>query len=96
MALRNPMRSTDRILVLEKYDPKNKDVGLIDPTVFGDKNNLHLVMDTGTLMWNFKYERGAVPPMLRERFTSFKLAKEYAELYLKSKNIKIVEVKDAV
>ncbi len=94
MALRNPMRSTDRILVLERFDPKKKDVGLVDPQVFEGKNNLHLEMDTGTLMWSFRYERGTVPPSLRLKFTSFKLAKEHAEMYLKSKNIKIVEIKD--
>jgi len=90
MALRN----TDRILVLERYDPKNKNVGLIDPQVFEGKNNLHLVMDPATLIWTFRYEHGVVPPTLKARFTSFKLAKEHAEIYLKSKNIKIVEVKD--
>jgi len=88
------LRSTDRILVLEKIDPKDKDVGLVDPQVFTGKNNLHVVMDPTTCMWSFKYEHGAVPPNLRNTFTNFKMAKEHAEIYLMSKKIKIVEVKD--
>jgi hypothetical protein len=88
------LRTNDRVLVLEKIDPKNKDVGLVDPQVFEGKNNLHLVMDPSTCMWTFKYERGAVPPNLRATFTSFKRAKDHAEIYLATKNIKIVDVKD--
>jgi len=88
------LRSTDRILVLEKHDPKSKDVGLVDPQVFEGKNNLHLVMDPTTLLWSFKYERGVVPPNLRNKFTNFKMAKEHAEQYLRAKNIKIVDIKD--
>lgn len=89
MALRQP----DRILVLEKVDPSNKDTGLIDTKVFEGKNNLHCFMlDTG--MWTFRYEHGVIPPALRETFTSFKLAKSHAEQYFSTKNIKIVDVKD--
>ena len=88
------LRSTDRILVLEKVNVKDKDIGLFDPQVFEGKNNLHLVMDPTTCMWTFKYERGVVPPVLKATFTSFKQAKEHAETYLASKNIKIVDVKD--
>lgn len=87
------LRSNDRILILELDDPKNKDSGLVDPQVFTGKNNLHAVMDE-RCMWRFKYERGVVPPPLREIFTSFKLAYEHAELYLKSRNVKIVGIKD--
>lgn len=88
------MRNTDRILVLEKIDPKNKDTGMIDPQVFEGKNNLHAVMDPGTCMWSLRYERGIVPTPLRQKFTDFKTLKLQAEVYLRTKNIKIVEVKD--
>lgn len=88
------MRNTDIILKLEKYDPKQKDIGLIDPKVFNGGNNLHAVMDPNTLFWTFKYEHGHIPPALRDRFTSFKVAKNHAESYFKTKNIKIVEVLD--
>lgn len=88
------MRSTDRILKLEKHDPKQKDVGLIDPEVFSGGNNLHVVMDPHTLFWTFKYERGHVPPQLRNKFTEFKVAKNHAESYFKTKNIRIKEIID--
>lgn len=87
------LRSNDRILVLEKTDPK-ADAGLLDPRVFEGKNNLHAVMDTGNCMWNFRYEHGAIPPGLRGKFTSFKEAMSHAELYLVGKKIKIVNVLD--
>jgi len=87
------LRSTDRILVLRKEDPK-ANTGLIDPAVFEGKNNLHIVMDTGTLLWSFKYEHGVIPPAFRNKFTSFKQAKEHAEVYFKTKKIKIIDVRD--
>lgn len=87
------MRNTDRILKLEKYDPKQK-TDLIDPKVFTGDNNLHVTMDLSSGLWAFKYEHGHVPPQLRNKFTDFKTAKTHAENYFKIKNIKIVEVID--
>lgn len=87
------MRSIDRILLLEKIDKSNKDTGLMDPSVFTGKNNLHAVMDE-KCMWSFKYEHGHVPPQLRSKFTDFKTAKNFAENYLLTKNIKITGVID--
>lgn len=88
------MRKSDRILKLEKYDPKQKDTGLIDPEVFTGGNNLHVIADPGTLLWSFKYEHGHVPPHLRNKFTDFNTAKAHAENYFKTKNIRIKEVLD--
>jgi hypothetical protein len=45
------VRSTDRILVLEKEDPKMS-AGILDPAVFEGKNNLHLRQDLVTGLWN--------------------------------------------
>jgi hypothetical protein len=42
----------------------------------------------------FKYERGAVPPPLRNPWTSPKFALAHAESYFKTKKIKIKEIKD--
>lgn len=88
------LRNNDRILVLEKVDPKSKDNGLIDPEVFEGKNNLHAVMDESTCLWTFKYERGTIPEPLRMKFTSFKHLKEHADIYFGKKNIKITKVVD--
>lgn len=87
-------RKTDRIIILEKEDPKMKDTGILDPGIFEGKNNLHLVLDLVSGLWSFKYERGAVPPHLRTPFTSAKFALQHAEGYFKTKKIKIVEVQD--
>lgn len=88
------LRSTDRILVLEKVDPKNKNIGLLDPAVFTGKNNLHAVMDAGTGLWSMKYEHGILPPQLKNKFTDFNSLKKQAEVYFTPKNIKITKVID--
>lgn len=88
------MRSTDRILVLEKIDPRNKETGLMDPKAFTGENKLHAVMDLSTALWYMKYERGIVPPQLKNKFTDFNTLKKHAENYFKTRNIKIAEVID--
>ncbi len=87
------MRSIDRIIVLERVDPK-KEVGLFDTQVFTGKNNLHAVMDQRTCMWSLKYERGLVPEAIRYKFTNFKILLDQLTSYLAMKNIRIVEIKD--
>lgn len=87
------LRKNNRVLVLERFDPKNKDHGLVDPRVFTGANNLHLLSDDKG-MWSFKYDRGIPPAPLREKFTDPKSALNHATNYLKTKNIKIVEVLD--
>ena len=87
------MKSNDRILVLEKIDPKGK-IDMIDPTVFEGKNNLHVVMDESNCMWHLKYEHGLPPTALRGRYTNFNTAKEAADKYFSTKNVKIAQVLD--
>lgn len=88
------LRSTDRILVLERVNKADKHIGLIDPKVFTGDNNLHAVMDPSTCMWTFKYEHGMVPPQLRSKFTDFNTLKKHAEIYFNTKSIRITGVKD--
>lgn len=88
------LRKTERILVLEKFDPKQKDIGLIDPRVFNGGNELRAIMDLVTGLWSMRYTHGHVPPQLKNRFTSFKFLLQHAEAYFKTKNIKIVKVID--
>jgi hypothetical protein len=87
------MRSTDRLFVLERINPNKKDVGLFDPDVFEGKNALHAVMEPNT-MWRCRYERGIPPKPLQGVWTDFKSLKKHAEVYLATKNIRIVEIKD--
>lgn len=88
------MRKTERVLVLEKFDPKQKDIGLVDPRVFSGQNELRGVMDLSTGLWTLQYKHGHIPPQLRNKFTSFKFLLQHAEAYFKTKNIKIVKVID--
>jgi len=86
------IRSTDRILVLEKIDKEKKDTSIIDPKVLEGKNPLHLYLEQG--MWYFRFEHGLVPGPLRDRYTSFKIAKDTAEAYFLTRNIRIADVLD--
>lgn len=86
------MRSNDRILVLEKIDKEGKNDSVIDPKVVDGKNKLHCYIDNG--MWYFKFEHGLIPAALRDRFTSFKVAREAADTYFKTRNIRIKDVLD--
>lgn len=87
------LKSNDRILLLEKIDPKGK-TDMIDPQVFEGKNNLHAVMDESNCLWSLKYERGLPPEPLRSRYTNFATAYAAAEKYFGMKNIKITQVID--
>lgn len=87
------MRSYDRVLVLEKFD-KKKETGLLDPRILTNKNPLHCFMDRDTGLWKFRYEDGVIPPALRMKFTSFKIAREAAERHFFTRGIRIIGVKD--
>lgn len=86
------MRSGDRQLKLEAMDPKK--IGLMDPQVFAGTNRLRVIQDPVTLHWTFKYDHGVTPPSLKDRFTSFSVAKKHAETYFRTRNIRITEVVD--
>lgn len=88
------MRSGDRQLKLEIIDLKNKNTGLVDPQIFAGNNRLRAIMDPVTLNWFFKYDHGVIPPALKDKYTSFNIAKKQAETYFKTRNIRITEVID--
>lgn len=90
------MRSSDRILVLEKIDGKVtlSSMGMADPRLFTGENKLHAVMDDQTCMWSLKYEMGAVPPVLQCKYTSFKALLKHCEEYFSKRNMRIKEVID--
>lgn len=94
---RENIRSTDRILMLEVLDGEKplSSTGLADPRLFTGENRLHAVMDRETMLWNFKYDMGGLPPQLKDmRFTSFDAMLKHAGDYLKKRNIRIKEVID--
>lgn len=89
-------RNTDRILVLSLVDGKKpaSSSGLVDPRLFTGGNQLHAIQDSATCLWSMKYEAGAVPPVLRQRYTTFGLLLNHAKTYFAGRNIEIKEVID--
>lgn len=90
------MRSDDRVLKIQPIEGKKpKDVtGMIDPRLFTGENNVHATMDPQTTLWSIRYEKGNMPPVFNQRFTSFKQAKKFADTYFKNRNMEVVEVID--
>lgn len=92
------VRSIDRILVLKPIDGKPlSSAGLLDTKLFKkgeDANRLHIVMDPQSCLWTFKYDKGIVPPIFKQHFTSFTRAYDFAKDYMLRRNIEITEVID--
>lgn len=89
-------KSSDRILILRPIEGKytKNSSGDTDTRLFRGENNLHVIMDPANCLWYFKYDTGAVPGALNQRYTSFREAYVHAEGYFKKRNVQIVEVKD--
>lgn len=88
-------RKTDRVLLLKAREGGSRSsTGLVDKRLFTGGNNLHVIQnDQG--IWSYKYEEGAVPPVLKgQSFTSFNIAYDHAKRYFNSRNIDIVGVDD--
>lgn len=94
MSTKNVANSaTDRILKLTPIPGKGRDsTGLIDKRIFTGENKLHAVQDSG--LWYLKYEMGAVPGALNQKFTNFNQLLKFVTSYFKSRNIDVVEVID--
>lgn len=93
----NPkLRSNRRVLVLKvKEGEKAKaTTGGVDPRLFSGEDNLIAEMDERTSLWSIRYIKGILPQPLRQKFTTFNKAKEFAEDYYGRRGLQIVEVKD--
>lgn len=89
--------SDDRVLVIKPIPGQDvKDSrGIIDRRLFTGENNLRIVRDPLDDLWYFKYDYGAVPPVIRsQKFTGFSKAYKYVERYLTKRGLQILEVKD--
>lgn len=85
-ALKEKMRSEDRILVLEAVGEQKS---LIDTT-----QELHAIRGPFDNLWRLKYLRGIVPGPLKQSWTSFPQLLKYTQGYFDTRNIKIKEVVD--
>ncbi len=93
----NPkMRKDDRVLVLQpKEGLKVKDVsGKVDSRLFTGENRLHAILGPRGTLWSLKYDRGAVPGPLQQKFTTFQTLYDFVKKYLERRNIEITEVID--
>lgn len=94
----NNVRATDRVLVLRPIDGKPlSSAGLLDTKLFKkgeDANRLHIIMDPQNCLWTFQYDKGIVPPVFKQHFTSFTKAHDFARDYMLRRNIEIVETID--
>lgn len=89
-------RKTDRVLVLKVKDGEKalSSTGLVDPRLFTGENRLHAIQDEQNRLWKFKYDAGAVPPALSQRYLTFDDMLQKAKVYFSKRNVEIVEVID--
>lgn len=69
-------------------------IGQVDPRLFKGGNKIYLIQDPQYMLWYFKYEFGAIPGGLNEKFTKFNDALEFGKKYFKTRNLKIIDVID--
>ncbi len=87
----------DRILVLKGIDDKKPltSTGLVASRLFKGDNELHATYEGQSGLWYLKYEKGLLPEPLKQKFTSFKVLREFCNKYFNDRNIEITEVKNA-
>lgn len=87
-------RKTDRVIVLKPIPGKQvkNSLGMSESRAAVD--SLRAVMDSQTCLWEFRYKGAVLPEPLRQKFTSFRELRTYAEGYFGRRNLEIVEVRD--
>jgi hypothetical protein len=93
---KSKMRSDDRIIELKPMpgvNPKNS-IGNTDSRLFTGENQLHAVYNEMTGMWSLRYEQGAVPGALKERWTMFEDLLATVKRYFSSRNVEVTRVID--
>ena len=91
---REKMATNDRVLVLQVIDgkPAKGSTGVVDSRLFSGSNKLHGIYDDRTGLWNMRYETGALPGALQQKFGSFEQLEEFARKYFATRNVEIVEI----
>lgn len=91
---REKMATNDRVLVLKAMDGKSaKDSrGIVDSRLFSGENKIHGVYDERTGLWNLRYETGALPGALQEKFGTFKELEEFTRKYFAARNVEVLEI----
>lgn len=87
------MTSSDRVFTIEQIEGEGakNTLGIVDNRLFKGGNKLHAIKDSQTNLWGFKYENGAVPGALVQKFTSFPKLLKHAEAYFLARGLSIKE-----
>lgn len=91
---REKMATNDRVMVLKAMDGKSaKDTrGLVDSRLFTGENKLHGIYDERTGLWNLRYETGALPGPLQQKFGTFSELEHFTRKYFSTRNVEILEI----
>jgi hypothetical protein len=91
---KDKMMSDDRVLVLKTIEGKKAadSAGKIDPRLFTGENKLHAVFDARSGMWNMRYETGAIPGALQQKFMEFHELVAFAKAYFKTRNVEVTSI----
>ena len=89
------MHAEDRIISFEIMDGTKhvSSTGLIDPRLFKGGNRLHAQRDDGGL-WIVRYDKGDIPPALKQHWTHFSRLVQDVEAYFNSRNVAIKRIED--
>lgn len=91
---REKMKTNDRVLVLKAIDGKSakNSAGVVDSRLFTGENKLHGLYDERTGLWNLRYETGALPGALQQKFGTFTELEDFARKYFASRNVEVLEI----
>jgi hypothetical protein len=88
--------SDDRIFIFKPIEGMERlsSTGMIDQRVLNGENRLHAIKEPATGLWYVKYDKGGVPPALKEKWTSFNTMKKQIAEYYRKRGVETVEVED--
>lgn len=93
---RSKMHSNERKLILKVIDNKKplSSTGNVDNRLFNGENNIRAIYDDRFGMWGLKYDAGAVPGGLQQKFTSFEALLNYVKTYFQTRNVEVIGLED--
>lgn len=88
------MKSNDRVFVLEKVEgTQGKSTsGMIDNRLFDGGNKLHAKLDPHSMLWSVNMDKGLVPQVLKQQWTSFPKLKDYVTSYYANRGVRVKEI----
>lgn len=86
--------SDDRVFIFEPIEGMKitAATGLVDARLFTGENKLHAKKDPVYGLWYLQYEKGGVPPVLQQKWTSFNTMLKFARDYFKKRGLLVKEI----